>query len=211
MEGLKSWRAVHLSAMFMIGLFYPIYIASVYKPIAQDELKDSVLTIAGAIGSVCNGTSRVFWASLMDRFSFRSVYACLLLLELAVSLSIYYVRDQPVLYPIWVGLSYWCEGGHFSMFATAGVQIFGIKNGGTIFSVIFLATPVTSTLSFILIKENLPTQTILWVGSAMTAFNLVLLYFFNDKPFKPNRITFGEKSFGDLKAGGSITEEDHVK
>ena len=120
-EGILTWRAAHVSVLLLFGLFYPLYIASVYKPIADDVLSDSVLTAAGAIGGVCNGTSRLIWASLMDKYGFKPVYGCLMTIQLVISASIYSVRTYADLYPIWVGLSYFCEGGHFSLFATLSV------------------------------------------------------------------------------------------
>ena len=147
-ESLKTWRAWHMLFLLFLGSFYPLFIASAYKPIAQDVLEDSVLTVAGAIGGICNGFSRLFWAILMDKYGFKPVYGSLQILQLAVAASIYQMRSNPILYPIWVGLSYFCEGGHFPLFATLGVQILGLKNGGSIIAIILIAVPFSSTLSW---------------------------------------------------------------
>lgn len=79
---LKTWRFYHMSALLFIGMFYGLFIASVYKTTAQgkDGLSDRVLTIAGAIGSVCNGSSRIMWATLQDKIGFKKVYFILLTL-----------------------------------------------------------------------------------------------------------------------------------
>ena len=53
LESLKTWRAWHILVLLFLGCFYPLFIASAYKPIAQDVLEDSVLTVAGAIGGIC--------------------------------------------------------------------------------------------------------------------------------------------------------------
>jgi hypothetical protein len=63
-EGLTSPRFYFLSWLLFQGIFFGIYMASVYKVCAIDVLDDMSLTIAGAIGSVCNGGSRIMWASL---------------------------------------------------------------------------------------------------------------------------------------------------
>jgi len=54
----------HLGSMFFFGLFFGLFIASVYKTTAQEFLTDRNLTVAGAIGSICNGCSRIIWATL---------------------------------------------------------------------------------------------------------------------------------------------------
>lgn len=66
--------------MLFNGVFFGTYIASVYKAINQDTLNDKILTVAGAIGSICNGGSRILWASLQDKFGFKKVYAYLLVI-----------------------------------------------------------------------------------------------------------------------------------
>ena len=73
-EGLRHPRFYHLTLMLFFGIFYGIYMAAVYKKTAQDYLDDDTLTLAGAIGSVCNGCSRYGWASLQDVYGFRRVY-----------------------------------------------------------------------------------------------------------------------------------------
>jgi len=49
--------------MYASGLFIGIFMASVYKSIAIKYISDDILTTAGALGSFCNGLSRLFWAS----------------------------------------------------------------------------------------------------------------------------------------------------
>jgi len=50
--------------MLFFGIFYGVYVASVYKTAVNGILGDHVLTLAGALGSVCNGSSRIMWATL---------------------------------------------------------------------------------------------------------------------------------------------------
>ena len=63
-EGVTSPKFWHMGLMMFNGIFFGAYIASVYKSIDLDKLSDSTLTTAGAIGSICNGGSRVFWATI---------------------------------------------------------------------------------------------------------------------------------------------------
>jgi len=66
-EVFKTLRFWQMSLMLYSGLFFGVYIASVYKSIASgipNEIGDKALTLTGAIGSVMNGSSRVMWATL---------------------------------------------------------------------------------------------------------------------------------------------------
>lgn len=128
--------------------------ASIYKQINLENLSDRTLTIAGAIGTVCNGVSRVFWPTLQDRFGFRRIYYCLLTVQLITSLFIYRVKSNAELYILCVALSFLCEGGHFSMFSVAGVTIFGVENGALINTFVNWAIPMTSLFG-LLMTNNL--------------------------------------------------------
>jgi len=66
--------------LLFFGIFYGIYVASVYKVSAQDVLEDHTLTLAGALGSICNGGSRIMWATIQDKYGFKRVYLVLLLI-----------------------------------------------------------------------------------------------------------------------------------
>ena len=73
-EGVRSRKCAHIALMLFLGIFYGIYIASVYKSMANGMISDFTLTVAGSLGSVCNGCSRIFWSMLQDKFGFRKVY-----------------------------------------------------------------------------------------------------------------------------------------
>lgn len=54
--------------------------ASVYKSFVKGKIDDETLTIAGAIGSFINGSSRIFWATLQDHYGFKNVYLVMLVI-----------------------------------------------------------------------------------------------------------------------------------
>ena len=170
--------------MLIFGLFYSLYIASVYKSFGAEKLGDSVLTWAGSIGAICNGCSRILWATLTDYVGFKRVYFLIMLLQIIVASTIYLVRDNGTLYVIYIGLSFLCEGGHFSCFPAVSAKIFGLKNGATIFTICFIGIPLSSTLSLVLsqMKSTIPEEAIFMIGAVLAALNLVLLYFFDESP-----------------------------
>jgi len=139
--------------MMFNGIFFGAYIASVYKQIDLDKISDSQLTIAGAIGSLCNGGSRIFWATIQDGYGFKKVYYVLLTIQLFVSLTMYHWRGNVIFYILCVALSFFCEGGNFSMFPTVAVNIFGVTNGGQIFTIMFFAVPLSSNFGFLMVHQ----------------------------------------------------------
>ena len=79
-DALKSVRFWHLFFMLMFGIFFGVYVAAVFKVIAIGKLDDRTLTFAGALGYIFNGSSRILWASLLDRFRFRTIYFIILII-----------------------------------------------------------------------------------------------------------------------------------
>jgi hypothetical protein len=73
-------------------------------------------------------------------------------LQLIVSSLMWSCRHNPILYILAVGFAFLCEGGHLSVFPTATVNIFGIKNGGFIYSIMFGVIPLTSLVSFSIVQ-----------------------------------------------------------
>ena len=129
-EAFMSARFWHMLIMLFFGEFYCLYNASSYKLVAQNTISDRSLTIAGALGSILNGLSRVVWGALLDKYGFKKLYLMLLTIETIVSFSIESCKYNATLYIICVALSFLCIGGHISLFSATGVRIFGIRNGG---------------------------------------------------------------------------------
>jgi hypothetical protein len=51
--------------MIFCSAFYGMYMAGAFKNFGSKEgIDDKTLTLAGSLGSACNGLSRVFWATI---------------------------------------------------------------------------------------------------------------------------------------------------
>ena len=171
--------------MSILGTFFSLYIVSAYKVSADENyIDDKDLTIAGSIGAICNGSSRLVWATLVDKYRFKTVYAFIMSAQLVIASTFYFTREHPGFYIVWVCCSYMFVGGHFSCYPLMIAKIFGLTNGGQITSIAFLMLPVSSLSSFALVFfESKPTM-IYIVGAALTLLNLVILYNFDDSPMK---------------------------
>ncbi len=66
--------------MFYSGMFYGLYVMSVYKTSSQMFLSDQLLTIIGAIGAISNGLSRVITGALQDRYGFKKVHGIIMVI-----------------------------------------------------------------------------------------------------------------------------------
>ena len=60
-EVITSKKYLLLVLMFFNSTFFPILVASIYKLTPEGRIPDHTLTLAGTLGSLFNGISRVFW------------------------------------------------------------------------------------------------------------------------------------------------------
>jgi len=169
------------------GIFFGIYIASVYKSVALDTLSDKALTFAGVLAAIGNGSSRVIWSSLQDKFGFKQVYYICLILQFLTALLMYPSRIDKNLYTFFVVLAMVCEGGSFSMFPTFVVNTFGIENGGQIFTYMFFCVPLSAISSAIIVSQYqaiIGIESIFLLGAFLTLINMIMLFFIDEKKIK---------------------------
>ena len=185
-EALCSPRFYQLGVMMFFGIFYGAFISSVYKMMAHEFITDHSLTTTGSISMMFNGLSRVLWGRFFDKYGFKRVYFVLLVVQFVTSLTIYLLIKNPILYTIWVACAIACEGGHFCLFPAVCAHIFGIQNGGQIYTIMMLFLPLSSLLGFFMVefgnKEKIPYSAIFYFSAAITFINLLILYKFDDSP-----------------------------
>jgi MFS family permease len=116
-------------------------------------MDDYTLTIIGSLGSIANGLSRIFWGPVQDKTSFLFVYRTILVIELIVCLSLYWaVHVSPLVYMIVIFCAFICLGAHFVMFPGLIIKVFGMKAGGQLYSILYIAYGTTSILGLVVYK-----------------------------------------------------------
>ena len=90
------------------------------------------------------------------------------------------LRTNPAAYIIFVCCALACEGAHFSLFPSLCSRVYGKENGGQIFTFVFLSAPAAANASDAF--YHLLGDKIFILLSSITAFNFVILFFFNEKP-----------------------------
>lgn len=136
---MKDSRTWLITFAIVFTLIQAQFVTFVFKNFGLENIKDDkFITIVGTIGAVCNGLSRGFWANLLDRFPYKIVFGCLIVLQIGLGFTIGFISKIRVLYLIWIALSYWCLGGYFSMTPTICAKLYGTKTGGKVYSIVFL-------------------------------------------------------------------------
>lgn len=72
---IKSHEFLYLYLIFMCFVFYGHYILNVFKIYGFETIHDDhLLTFVGSFGALFNGVCRIFWSTLLDYKSFKTVF-----------------------------------------------------------------------------------------------------------------------------------------
>lgn len=137
---------------------FPLFLlAQIWKTVGLQVggIDDYTLTLIGSLGSIANGLGRLFWGPVQDKTSFLFVYKTVLSIELVVCLSLYWsVHVSPLLYAIIIFFGFMCLGAHFVMFPGLIVKVFGMRAGGQLYSILYIAYGATSILGLVVYKTT---------------------------------------------------------
>ena len=126
------WIAFALSALS--GL---MIIGSYSAFIKQYLLVDFVLI--GSLAALFNGLGRILWGKLADIITYKKAMLVMFLTQ-AILLFIYFTTNfNEVYFLILTCAIFFCFGGNFSLFPTATSDLFGSKNLGPNYGIVFTA------------------------------------------------------------------------
>jgi Na+/melibiose symporter-like transporter len=126
----KPFLLIYL--MNTMSLVTGVFVVGNFKTYAQINglVNESYLTWLGSIASVLSAARFIWSTASMDYFSYRTIYAVLLVMQIILCMTMPLVSKNAGLYAIWVCLVCFCEGGHFSMVPNVVKKIFGKESTG---------------------------------------------------------------------------------
>lgn len=172
------------------GNFFSTFFSYTYKEYGEAKqlhkpISEVTLTWAASIGSgIINGCARLSMGFLQDRISFRVLLGIIMTIQLLVSLIVYWVTEIPALYVMCVFLNYFEIGGLFAIFPGSVTNTFGLKYGPQIYSLILLASLVSSILNIFMTDVVLPWAgyaACFYIGSVVAFLALGILYVFEER------------------------------
>lgn len=142
-----------------------------------------------------------------------------MVIQLFVSLTIYWVTSLPSLYFICVLLNYFSNGGLFAVFPGSVTNVFGLKFGPQVYTIILLASIVSSCLNIVMTDVLLPVAgfaACFYLGSFVTILALIVLWRFEEKldvenlkPWQYSLIT-SDKVVSGLTTKGETEREEMI-
>mmetsp|Transcript_18595 Transcript_18595/g.16473 ORF Transcript_18595/g.16473 Transcript_18595/m.16473 type:complete len:310 (+) Transcript_18595:572-1501(+) len=185
-QALRDYRIYIVTFAVCLSLVQGTFVSFVFKNYGLENIpNDAFITTVGTIGAIMNGISRSFWGILVDKFPYKYVFGSLLLIQIVLGFTIQLVVSNKILYLIWIALSYFCLGGHFSMTPTVCAQLYGAKTGSRIYSLVFFFLIPPGIIALVLsqsLYHSIGYGKIFYITGGMTCISFVALMFFKSNP-----------------------------
>jgi len=102
--------------------------------------------LIGSLAALFNGLGRIVWGKLADLISYKKAMYLMFSIQ-AILLLLYFTTNVNDLYfLIMTCVIYFCFGGNFSLFPTATADLFGMKNLGPNYGMVFTAYGIAGFL-----------------------------------------------------------------
>ncbi|MHA1986348.1 MAG: L-lactate MFS transporter [Promethearchaeota archaeon] len=145
---IKTPQFWMLWAAFALSAISGLMVIGSYSAFAKTELSPSVFlyvigtsdfVLIGSLAALFNGLGRIVWGKMADILTYKKAMLIMFLTQ-AVLLFIYFTTNfNEVYFLILTCAIFFCFGGNFSLFPTATSDLFGSKNLGPNYGIVFTA------------------------------------------------------------------------
>jgi len=169
-DALKSRLFSCLLVMLILSTSNGFFLAVNFKNLGIKTIQDdNFLNYVGSVGAVANGAGRVIWGLIYDRFQFKASFFALLTMQIIEAVSLRAVLGYEWLYLIWVGVSFFCLGGHSVLFPAFCVKAYGEKEGPQVYGFLIWGG---------FLGNLLQTGVVLWMKEVVQLENMPFLFAF---------------------------------
>ena len=147
-EIIKLPQFWYLWLMFVLSAISGLMIIGSYASFAKsiDASEEFIYVIGtvdfvlvGSLAALFNGAGRIIWGQLADLITYKKAMFLMFTTQ-AVLMFIYFTTNVNVIYFLILTCAiYFCFGGNFSLFPTATSDLFGTKNLGPNYGIVFTA------------------------------------------------------------------------
>jgi MFS family permease len=144
-----------------------------------------MLSTAASVGSgLVNGATRITLGTLTDKYSFKSIFAIMMVIQLINSLICFWAANIPALFVLCIQLNYFSIGGIFAVFPSTVMNVFGLRHGPQVYTLVLLGSLLSSIINLIMTKlilDALGMAFCYYSGSIVTVICLGILWVYEEK------------------------------
>ena len=163
-----------------------------------------------------NGSSRLLWGYLMDKFGFKPLMSVIATIEVVLAGSFYFIVKYDLLYIICVLLIAACIGGHFSILAPLFNKIYGVDAGPQAYGIcgffIGLSNLSGPLLCMFILKKNTDFLIAFLFGGSLVLIKIFcLLMFDEDEKFDFSEIKLDDEDLGKIERETKRSDKEKEK
>ncbi len=137
-QTLKLPQFWMLWATFILSAISGLMVIGSYSRFIESFLVVDFVLI-GSLAALFNGLGRIVWGKLADLISYKKAMYLMFSVQ-AILLLLYFTTNvNGIYFLIMTCVIYFCFGGNFSLFPTATADLFGTKNIGPNYGMVFTA------------------------------------------------------------------------
>jgi len=132
-----------LWAMFILSAISGLMVIGSFAAFSRSDPSYVISTadfiLIGSLAALFNGAGRVFWGKMADLLNYKKAMIIMFLVQAGLVL-IYFSTNANIIYFMIITCAiFFCFGGNFSLFPTATADLFGSKNLGENYGIVFTA------------------------------------------------------------------------
>lgn len=144
-QTLKLSQFWMLWVTFILSAISGLMVIGSYSRFIESYLSVDFVLI-GSLAALFNGLGRIVWGKLADLISYKKAMYLMFFIQ-AILLLFYFTTNANELYFLIMTCTiYFCFGGNFSLFPTATADLFGMKNLGPNYGIVFTAYGIAGFL-----------------------------------------------------------------
>lgn len=134
------------------------------------------MTATGSVAGVMNGTSRIFWATLSDRTSFKFTFMIISVINLITAAILPY-NTNGIGYLFLIAIVYLAEGGLLATYPLISATVYGKKIGGVMYGFMFFMIGVCNMIGYIyyaFARKTIGWEGVFWICFGMNILGIIL-------------------------------------
>ena len=192
-------RNIYYLIYIILNLVFDNLASNCYRDFGnKNEVKQEYMFIIGILFGIVNGSSRLFWGYLMDKFGFKPLMLIISFLEISIAASFYFIVSINILYLISVLLVSLCIGGHFSLLAPLFNKVYGVSIGPQTYGMcgifIGLANLTGPLLCAFFLKEKSDFLISFLISGSIVIIKIICLFLFDEN----EKYNFNENEENDI-------------
>ncbi len=142
-EVIKLYQFWMLWGTFVLSAISGLLVIGSFASFALSDVTYDIYLInfvlIGSLAALFNGFGRIFWGKLADIISYKKSMIVMFSVQAILMMSYFYTNSGILVFAFYTCAIFFCFGGNFSLFPTATSDLFGSKNLGANYGILFTA------------------------------------------------------------------------